>query len=97
MARRVGARTVQDPLYPIQMYKQLFIQSSYLIKCIKNKTAFDMMTLEGHRGRVMAIKYHGDIVATGNLYKAREKLIFRFSSLATTITFVQVKTNRWKN
>lgn len=66
MARRVGARTVQDPLYPIQMYKQLFIKSTYLIQCIKNKTAFDVMTLEGHRGRVMAIKYHGDVVATGS-------------------------------
>ena len=65
MARRVGAKTVQDPLYPIQMYKQLFMRSTYLIQCIKDKTAFDVMTLEGHRGRVMAIKYHGDVVATG--------------------------------
>ena len=69
MARRVGAKTELNPLYPIQMYKQLFIQSSYLIHCIKNKTAFDQMTLEGHRGRVMAIKYNGDAIATGILVR----------------------------
>lgn len=90
MARRAGAKTVQNPLYSIQMYKQLFIRSTYLVQCIKNKTAFDIMTLEGHRGRVMAIKYHGDWVATGKMRSIQQKgCIKNFSILTSQMSMLR--------
>ncbi|KAL4228073.1 hypothetical protein ACF0H5_013508 [Mactra antiquata] len=66
MAKRVGARILAEPYVPIHKYKSLFIQSTYLVQQMKNKSAFELMTLEGHRGRVMAITYNKDIVATGS-------------------------------
>ena len=65
MAKRVGARIFAEPFMPIHKYKSLFIQSTNLVQKMKNRTAFEVMSLEGHRGRVMAITHNRDMIATG--------------------------------
>lgn len=66
MAKRVGARIMAEPYMPIHKYKNMFIHSTYLVQQMKNRSAFEVMTLEGHRGRVMAITFGRDMVATGS-------------------------------
>ncbi|WAQ97838.1 FBXW2-like protein [Mya arenaria] len=66
MARRVGARIITEPYIPIHQYKSLFIQSTTLVQHMKDSSAFKVMTLEGHRGRVMAITHNRDMLATGS-------------------------------
>ena len=65
MAKRVGARISVDQYMPVLKYKSLFLDSAHLVQNMKNKSAFDMMTLEGHRGRVMAITYNRELIGTG--------------------------------
>ena len=65
MAKRVGARILTEPYVPIHKYKSLFIHSTYLVQQMKNRSAFETMTLEGHMGRVMALTHGRDLVATG--------------------------------
>lgn len=66
MAKRVGARVLTEPYMPIHKYKNMFIQSTYLVQQMKTRSAFEVMTLEGHRGRVMAITHNKDRVASGS-------------------------------
>jgi hypothetical protein len=65
MAKRVGAKILAEPYVPIHKYKNLFIHSTYLVQQMKNRSAFEVMTLEGHMGRVMALTQGRDLVATG--------------------------------
>ena len=65
MARRVGARISMEPTVPVHKYKSLFVDSAHLVQKMKNNRAFEVMTLEGHRGRVMAITHNRDMIATG--------------------------------
>lgn len=67
MAKRVGARVNAEPFLTIHKYKSMFIQSTNLVQKMKNRSAFDVMSLEGHRGRVMAITHNRDTIATGNI------------------------------
>jgi len=65
MARRVGARISHEPYMPIQRYKSLFLQSTSRIQRMKDSSAFEVTTLAGHRGRVMAVTHNRNMLATG--------------------------------
>ncbi|KAK3607895.1 hypothetical protein CHS0354_036720 [Potamilus streckersoni] len=66
MAIRVGTKVQMDLRIPAHIYKKRFIKTVQLINKVKTRSAFDVMTLEGHRGRVMAIYYGENKVATGS-------------------------------
>ncbi|KAH3833586.1 F-box/WD repeat-containing protein 2-like [Dreissena polymorpha] len=66
MAKRVGARIGSGLGAPVHGYKSLFIRSANLVQRMKDSSAFKVMNLEGHRGRVMAITQNKDLIATGS-------------------------------